>query len=646
MSASDEQQNLAKLMAALTADDWAVRFNAGLDLAKLGHVDGVPVLIEALEHPSQVVRNFHAGAALVSLGEKATPALVSVLNATNVSVRAAAANTLHQIDNARADELLPLVLDALDSDEPEAHLDAYAFLGRMGEAAFTAVPKLTAALQAPVELQDPQAWESDPRHRITGVLARVSKPPDQTIPALIESLDSADDSLRWSSVQALGTMSAKARPARKTLRDLAMDELEDETIRVEAIYSLVNIGHETDVAAVLTALLESSSWWVTAFAARVVGEPELRIREDTNAIVEWSPRFLSEVLPPLIGALRDSDFNVRRNAALALSQLGSAAESAIPELTAGLADDDTGPVAAEALAKIGPASVSNLVEFLNHADDGVRGLAAYALKLINSPQTSELIDDAERTGKVVAFQPLVEHLLPQVSVTFHEAKLKAFETLYERTIGFGRGSEVSYGLPYPKHEFLRFLVEHKGLLMHGSNNPDIAVMSPVRFSTDAGAAGNVSGVYADKDHLRPMFFAIVNRQRGFGLTNGFQDKKDDGSFTTRAEVGVHRRFYFLSIDHKGLQRDPWCSGTVYVLPPETFTDWEGQYTSRVPVEPLMKMAINPEDHPLLHEIWGYEYYGAMRKIVHRDASDPFRFLNDADTFPIRPSGKPVAAWRS
>ena len=342
-------------------------------------------------------------------------------------------------------------------------------------------------------------------------------------------------------------------------------------------------------------LLKSHSWWVRAFAARVIGEPALRDRGDSNGTVEWSPQFLKVALPPLTEAVADQDFNVRRNAALALSHIAAAAESAIPALTAGLEDDETGPLAAEALVKIGHASVPTLVESLDHDDCCVRGLAAYALKLINTPQTTELVKDAERQGRVLPFEPRVEeHLLPQVDVVYDEPKLQAFEGLYERTIASGQGSEIQYDLSYPKHEFLRFLVEFKSLLMHGSNNADIDAMNPVRFSTDAGAPGNVSGVYAAKDHLQPMFFAIVNRRRCFGLTNGFVDRKEDGAFTGgEEEVGVHSRFYYLSIDYKGLLRDPWCSGTVYILQPETFTFWGGQYTSRVPVKPLMKIADPP-----------------------------------------------------
>ena len=131
----------------------------------------------------------------------------------------------------------------------------------MGEEAYRAVPRLTDALRASVELHDSEAWESDPRHQITGVLARISKPLDQTTSALVESLDSAHNSLRWSSVKALGMMAAKPRSVLRVLCDVAQNELDDETIRVEAAYAIAKVGDEADVAPALTALLESNNWW-------------------------------------------------------------------------------------------------------------------------------------------------------------------------------------------------------------------------------------------------------------------------------------------------------------------------------------------------------------------------------------------------
>ena len=121
MYAPKDEQDSTKLRSALLADDWSVRFNAGLDLVKQGYVDGIPALIEGLEHDSPAVRNFHAGKALIDLGDKAIPALSSALGSSNIRVRAAAANTLQQIDSAGADELLSVALDVLDSDDLEAN---------------------------------------------------------------------------------------------------------------------------------------------------------------------------------------------------------------------------------------------------------------------------------------------------------------------------------------------------------------------------------------------------------------------------------------------------------------------------------------------------------------------------------------------
>ena len=157
MGTNKSDQNLGAIRRALRSDDQAVRFNAGLDLAKLGDLDGLPAVIEGLGHYSGVLRNFHAGKALIGLGEGAVPALSTALDSDNVRIRTAAANILHQIDGTRADELLSIALGTLDTDDWEATTDAYALLGRMGDKASASVPRLTATLQEHVELTDPQA---------------------------------------------------------------------------------------------------------------------------------------------------------------------------------------------------------------------------------------------------------------------------------------------------------------------------------------------------------------------------------------------------------------------------------------------------------------------------------------------------------
>jgi HEAT repeat protein len=96
---------------------------------------------------------------------------------------------------------------------------------------------------------------------------------------------------------------------------------------------------------------------------------------------------VSEVVPGLLNALRDSNHIVRARAAAALGKIGDC--EAVPGLVELLRDDpDSYAVslrAAEALGKIGTeTAVAGLVQALNHEDSDVRGSAVSALGEISS----------------------------------------------------------------------------------------------------------------------------------------------------------------------------------------------------------------------------------------------------------------------
>src|SRR5689334_8395179 len=48
-------------------------------------------------------------------------------------------------------------------------------------------------------------------------------------------------------------------------------------------------------------------------------------------------------------------------------------------------------------------------------------------------------------------------------------KVLAFEELYQTMLDSAPGHVLDYDLPYPRHEFLRYLVARKHVLLHGSN---------------------------------------------------------------------------------------------------------------------------------------------------------------------------------
>lgn len=225
-----------------------------------------------------------------------------------------------------------------------------------------------------------------------------------------------------------------------------------------------------------------------------------------------------------------------------------------------------------------------------------------------------------------------------MQVEFDQAKVDAFETLYQTTLARGQGVEVEYALAYPKHEFLRYLVEHKGLFLHGSGKADIDVLKPFRYGVDAADHGNVSGVYADKDPIRPIYFAVVNGRRCFGQSNGYFNLTEDGQTSTKGDLPCNERFYKLAIGVNGLRRPFWRTGMLYILSPDTF-EYREEWTSRAPVPPLMRLAVTPEDLPLREQVWGSDW--RRLDISWVDPREPFPFLKDVQRHPILPSGQPL-----
>lgn len=174
----------------------------------------------------------------------------------------------------------------------------------------------------------------------------------------------------------------------------------------------------------------------------------------------------------------------------------------------------------------------------------------------------------------------------------------------------GNGRLLEYNLPYPKHEFLRYLAAQEKFIFHGSAKPDIDEFSTRRTSMelkDRSGRGNVQGIYGTHDGLWPLFFAVVNRGKISGsIRNGVQYyQNDDGD-----ELPV----YHFSINREWLDKEPWHSGTMYVLPRDTFRQMpmstaggmSNEWVSEVPVKPLVRIPIEPEDFPFLDQVGGHD----------------------------------------
>lgn len=199
-------------------------------------------------------------------------------------------------------------------------------------------------------------------------------------------------------------------------------------------------------------------------------------------------------------------------------------------------------------------------------------------------------------------------LLPP-ELLLDEEKTHAFSALMTELLLDGNGREIEWQLPYPKHEFLQYLAMQEEFIFHGSKNMDITEFSTRRTSVelnDRSGRGNKQAVYGTHDGLWPMFFAIVDRQNLSGsIRNGVMYLKN--------EQGDEQAVYQFSINQELVAKRPYTPGALYVLPRETFSrisiadgSLSNEWASEVPVKPLAKLILEPEDFPFLDQIGGHD----------------------------------------
>ena len=197
---------------------------------------------------------------------------------------------------------------------------------------------------------------------------------------------------------------------------------------------------------------------------------------------------------------------------------------------------------------------------------------------------------------------------PAPVLTLDSQKIEAFEYLFLEARRLGPAAFIDYNITYPKHEFLRYLVTRKQILLHGSNYPNLKVLLPIRGSTDTRAAMNSQSIFASADGILPMFFAILNRENYVGSMS-------NGAYRLSNATGLATTYYFFSINEEMLKLQPFRRGTIYLLPRDKFkpaADGHGvvleEWISQEPVQVLAKLSITPEDFPLFDVIWGHNEF--------------------------------------
>ena len=147
---------------------------------------------------------------------------------------------------------------------------------------------------------------------------------------------------------------------------------------------------------------------------------------------------------------------------------------------------------------------------------------------------------------------------------------------------------------FSAHELLTHLVERHGLLLHGSNNPELDILEP-RPARDFGT--HVEVVVAADDGIWPIFYAVVARQRV------------EGVFTACMHLGRLprlRRFYVFRVFGADPHQDAtWTQGAVYAVQRAGFWhEWGNEWLRSTEVAPVLRVLVGPNDFPLRHVVAG------------------------------------------
>lgn len=249
-------------------------------------------------------------------------------------------------------------------------------------------------------------------------------------------------------------------------------------------------------------------------------------------------------------------------------------------------------------APSGPAAGAPMVFHLDDAGDVTKMVVGgeYTLVRLDGPPP----DTAVANGQGLISPELV----------LDAEKEAAFAALLAQIEARADGALIDYALPYPKYEFLMYAAMQDKFIFHGSGKGDIDEFITRRTSmelNDRGGRGNVQGIYGTQDGLWPLFFAVVDRAKLDGtIRNGVNYFQNDAG----DEVAV----YQFSINQNQLAERPYRPGTLYILPRTTFrrmpASAEGglsnEWVSEVPVKPLARLTINPDDFPFLEQIGGHD----------------------------------------
>lgn len=149
---------------------------------------------------------------------------------------------------------------------------------------------------------------------------------------------------------------------------------------------------------------------------------------------------------------------------------------------------------------------------------------------------------------------------------------------------------------------LRWIVQERGVLFHGSGRNDLTTLEPIRLTRDSMPFGDQQAVFAASDPVCAIYFATLRRGNGFRSTR-------NGSLGIPGG-GLYPRWYFFSHNEDADRANRFGDGWLYLLPPDSFrpepSRWgvldAGQWASPTAVTPIVRVAVSAADFPFADRV--------------------------------------------
>lgn len=186
-----------------------------------------------------------------------------------------------------------------------------------------------------------------------------------------------------------------------------------------------------------------------------------------------------------------------------------------------------------------------------------------------------------------------------------ETRKQVFDLLLDGALIGNPRVPISYNLAYPKAEFLNYICDWRGFVVHGSPLNDLVTLEPVRKSSDKNEFGNRQQIFASPDANWAMFFAILDKSKFNQTSNG----------SVRIGRGQNRvKYYHFELSKENKENSPFTEGMIYITRAQDFPDkrpypileWFDaeieEWGSTNPVSPLAKIRVSPRDFPYLDQV--------------------------------------------